>query len=118
MLQVVVEPVVSRRDQRQFVDLPWALYRQDPNWVPPLRANHEELLGFRRHPFYETAEAQSFVARRGHEVVGRVTAILNHEHNRVHNEQRGFFGFFESVDDQKVATALFDALRGWFAERG
>lgn len=117
MLQVVVEPVVSRRDKRQFVDLPWALYRQDPNWVPPLRMNQEELLGFRRHPFYQAADTQSFLARRGHEVVGRVTAILNHEHNRVYNERRGFFGFFESVDDQKVASALFESLRAWFSER-
>lgn len=117
MSDVVVTPVRSRRDRWSFVELPWSLYRNDPNWIPPLRNHVRELAGFKHHPFHEVAEVETFLARRGKRVVGRVAAILNHAHNKQHNERIGFFGFFESIDDQKVATALLDAVTNWLGER-
>lgn len=118
MSEVIVKPVNSRFDRRKFIDLAWTLYRNDPNWMPPLRINQRELLGYTRHPFYDNAEVQTFLAWRDGEVCGRVAAIVNREHNRIFQEQRGFFGFFESVNDQRVADALFDAARDWLRERG
>ncbi len=115
--EIVVSPVITRKQRRQFVELPWNLYRNDPNWVPPLRSNQAELLGFKQHPFHEVAEVQTFIAQRDGVTMGRIAAILNHAHNQHYNSQIGFFGFFESVDDQQVADALFDAARAWFAER-
>ena len=117
LMGVVVKPVESRRERKTFLELPWQLYRGDRNWVPPLRMNQKELVGFARHPFYRDAEAQTFLAFRDGVPCGRVLAILNHAHNWQHNERRGFFGFFESVDDQQVANGLFDAVRAWFTER-
>ncbi len=115
---LVVKPVETRAERKQFLELPWQINRGNPNWVPPLRQNQEELVGYRRHPFYDDAEGQTFIALSGGKPVGRVMAILNHCHNRQHKENRGFFGFFESVDDQEVATGLFAAVRDWFAKRG
>jgi hypothetical protein len=80
--------------------------------------NLKRLLGWKRHPFHETADVQTFLARRNGVVVGRIAAIVNHEHNRIHCERRGFFGFFECIDDRDVSTALFDACREWLTERG
>ncbi|MBX3413601.1 MAG: GNAT family N-acetyltransferase [Pirellulales bacterium] len=117
MGSVEVAPVSSRRDRAEFLDFAWELYRGDPNWVPPLRHNQKKLLGFARHPFHEIAEMQTFLARKNGRVVGRIAAILNHNHNRQYGEQRGFFGFYESIDDQEVADSLFDAARRWLAER-
>ena len=117
MSELIVKPVNTRKEKSQFFKLPWRLYRDDPNWVPPLRADQWQLLNFKPHPFYEDAEIQTFLALRGGEPCGRIAAIVNNAHNREHGENRGFFGFFESVDDQDVATALFDAVRAWFAER-
>jgi GNAT superfamily N-acetyltransferase len=117
MSDLTVQPVTTRRQRKQFLNLPWTLYRGDPNWVPPLRLDQEELVGYRHHPFYERNEIQTFLAFRGDEVCGRIAAILNRNHNDYHHEKRGFWGFFESVDDQEVANALFDAVRQWFAQR-
>ncbi|MHB1035479.1 MAG: GNAT family N-acetyltransferase [Pirellulales bacterium] len=117
MPTVVVDRVVSRRDRKLFVELPWSLYRNDPNWMPPLRGNQRELLGYKPHPFHEVAEVETFLARRNGQVCGRIAAILYHGHNERYKERRGFFGFFESVDDQEVASALFDTVRDWFAQR-
>jgi len=115
---LIVKPVETRSERRQFLELPWQINRGNPNWVPPLRQNQEELVGFRRHPFYDDAEGQTFLALASGKPVGRVMAILNHCHNREHKENRGFFGFFESIDDQDVAAGLFAAVRDWFSARG
>jgi len=118
MAEVVVHAVASRLQRKQFFQLPWQLYRGDPNWIPPLRQNQLELLNFKPHPFYDNAEIQAFLALRGGEPCGRVAAIVNHVYNERHKEKRGFFGFFESVDDPQVAEALFGAARQWLADRG
>ena len=118
MSELIVKPVSSRKDRKQFVNFPWKLYRGDPYWVPPLRANHLELLNYKPHPFYEYSEIQTFLALRGGEPCGRIAAIVNRAHNQRYQEQRGFFGFFECIDDQSVADALFLAARTWLTERG
>ena len=118
MADVVVRPVQSWLDKRRFVDLPWTLYRDDPNWMPPLRGNLREMAGLKHHPFQDHGEMQAFLAWRNGQPVGRIVAIVNREHLRVYQDGRGFFGFFESVDDPAVSRALFDAARGWLAERG
>jgi hypothetical protein len=114
---IVVRPVSCRREQRNFLNFPWTLYRNDPNWIPPLRADQEGLVGYRAHPFYEHNEAQTFVAYRRGEVCGRISGIVNRGHMEQFHERRGYFGFFECVEDHRVAERLFDAARQWLSER-
>jgi GNAT superfamily N-acetyltransferase len=76
------------------------------------------LLSREKNPFFEHAEAEYFLAERGREVVGRIAAISNRLHNQTHDDRVGFFGFFESVDDQAVADALLDAAAAWCRARG
>ncbi len=103
---------------KQFVELPYRLYRNDPHWVPPLRIAVKELLDRAKHPFYRDAEAEYFLALRDGEIVGRVAAVLDKAHNRFHNEEAGFFGFYESIDDKAVAKALLDRVWQWLRQRG
>ncbi|HCK40670.1 MAG TPA: N-acetyltransferase [Planctomycetaceae bacterium] len=117
MSDLEIVSVRSRQERKLFFNFPWDHYRGDPNWVPPLRIVQKELLNYRYHPFYDDAEIQTFVALRNGQPCGRIAALLNHAHNRQYDEQRGFFGFFESVDDEEVSGRLFDAVRAWFAER-
>ncbi len=114
---VTIIPVRQRRRERQFLDLPRTLYRGDACWMPAIGIDERELLGFRPHPFYLRNEIQTFLACRSGEVCGRIAAILNRDHNARYRERRGFFGFFECIDDQEVADRLFDAVREWFGER-
>jgi len=117
MPDIVVQPVVGRRQEKQFLQLPWKLYQKDPHWVPPFRFEQRELVGYRPHPFYENNDIQTFLAFRDGKVCGRVAAILNAEHIERHGERRGFFGFFECIDDQAVASTLLEAAASWLAER-
>jgi GNAT superfamily N-acetyltransferase len=108
----------SRTDQRQFIKLLWNLYRQDPNWVPPLIQNQQELVGFRKHPFYDRNQCQNFIVKKDGETVGRITALINYAHNERFKEQRGFFGFFECIDDHQASRLLFEAACRYLAEQG
>ena len=118
MSAIEVFPVVSKTDQKRFMQFAWDLYRGDENWIPPLRMDQKELLNYKHHPFYDGAEIQTFLATRSNQVVGRIGAIIDHGHNKTHREKRGMFGFFECEDNVDVASQLFDAARKWHLDRG
>jgi hypothetical protein len=108
----------DRRLQKQFVKLPWEIYRNDPNWVPPLLMSLEEGVGFRRNPFYDRNRCECFLAMRDGKTVGRVCALVNYGHIERFDEKRGFFGFFECHDDQEAAHALLDAAAQYLVAQG
>jgi len=116
-LSVVVEPVRSGRDLERFIAIPYSLHRRDPMWVPPLRMDVRTILSPKKNPFFQHAAAQYFLARLGHDVVGRIAAIRNDAHNRIHGDRVGFYGFFESADDPAIAPALFDVAAAWLREQ-
>lgn len=107
MAQYTIERVEDRKQKKEFMDLIWRLYKDDPNWIPPIRMNQEELVGFRPHPFYENAKCRAFICRKDGVVVGRIVGIINHGHNQRYDEKRGFFGFFDCIDDSEAANLLF-----------
>ncbi len=116
--RVVVRPVASWRERRRFQRLPWSIYAGDHNWVPPIIAQERELLGWGHHPFFDNAEIVTLLAEREGRMAGRLAVLINHVHNRKYNERRGFFGFFECIDDAAVAMGLFEAGQDWLRQRG
>jgi GNAT superfamily N-acetyltransferase len=115
---VEVRPVRSRGDLRRFIRLPWRIYRNEPHWVPPLVYERRRFLDRSRNPFFGHGEAEYFLAWRGNEVVGRVTAQVDRDFNDFHDNAWGMFGFFESEDDPEGAAALLESAEGWLRERG
>jgi GNAT superfamily N-acetyltransferase len=116
--EVRIVPVMTHEQRREFAKFPWRVYENDPNWVPPIFMDRLTLLDPEKHPFWEHAELQLFLAVRDEEVVGTISAHINHRHNEVFKDKVGFFGFFEAIDDDAVAQALFDAASAWLRERG
>jgi GNAT superfamily N-acetyltransferase len=105
------------RDFTAFLEFPYELYRDDPLWVPPLRRDVKALFSD-KNPFWHHAERALFLARREGRVVGRVAAIKDEEYVKFAGEAVGYFGFFECVDDEEVAGALWDAATAWLRDRG
>jgi len=118
MNALIVKPVETFWERRAFLNLPWQLYRGDPNWVPPIRIFQKEMTGLARHPFYASNRAKQFLALRNGRPVGRIVAIINYEHIRRYQEPLGFFGFLESEEDPQIVARLMDAARAWLAEHG
>ncbi|MCG3120371.1 MAG: hypothetical protein ALAOOOJD_03056 [bacterium] len=120
MSKVEIVPVNTSRDWREFMLLPWKIYPalRDQQWVPPLIMDLKKLFDKKHHPFFQHSAADFFLARRNGETVGRIAAILNNNHNKFHNERCAFFGFFETSNDQAVATALLEAVADWARAKG
>jgi hypothetical protein len=93
------------------------LHQRDLSWVPPLRRDVVAVLSRERNPFFEHGEAEYFLAEVDGRVVGRIAAISNRLHNETHHDRVGFFGFFESIDEPRVATLLLDRAAQWLAAR-
>lgn len=115
---VTLREVAKRKEKLEFIRLPWKLYAGDANWTPPLEMDRMRLIDTERNPFYKHARLKLWIAERGGRAVGRIGAIINDSHNRVHNDKVGFFGFFESINDQDVANTLFNAAAEWLRSQG
>ena len=118
MENVTVRPVQTKTDEKKFIRFLWEIYGSDPLWVPPLMMDRKKLIDKKKNPFYSHSDMELFLAERNGKVVGRIGAIVNHNHNKEHGENIGFFGFYESIDDQAVADALFGAAKGYLRAKG
>ena len=115
-LQVI--PVSTRRHRNDFFALRRTLYKDSPAFVFPLDSMARLQLDTDKHPFYQHAQREMFMAYVDNKPVGRVAAIID-QMQQTHNQNRiGCFGFFESIDDQTVVNALLSAAESWLAERG
>jgi hypothetical protein len=106
------------RDLKDFIQVAFEVYGDDPAWVPPLHMEITDRLTPKKNPFFEHAEVALFTAWKDGKAVGRISAQIDHEHLRIHKDNAGFFGFFDTVDDQEVASALVAAAEEWLASRG
>jgi GNAT superfamily N-acetyltransferase len=113
-----VRPVRTRADLMRFIRLPWRVHRHHERWIPPLIHERRQFLDRRRNPYFEHAEAEYFIAWRGRDPVGRITAMVDRQFNDYHGWRWGTFGFFECLDDPEAARALVGAADAWVRERG
>jgi len=117
MEKITVKPVRESREKKCFVNLPWSIYKNDPNWVPPLKMAVKDQLN-PKHPFYETADTQMFLAWQDKQVVGRLMAINPKAYNQFHDTNVGFFGFYEAIKSVEVSKELFKAAEKWCQDQG
>jgi GNAT superfamily N-acetyltransferase len=113
-----VRPVRGRRDLKEFIDLPFRLHSNHPQWVPPLRLERWLFLSRRMNPYFKHGDAQLFLARRDGRVVGRISAQYDDNFNAFHGNRWGMFGFRELEEDPEVLPALLDAAAAWLTARG
>ena len=113
-----IRPVHSTGDLRRFLRLPYRLYRDEPNWVAPLRFERRQFLDRRKNPFFEHGRAEYFLALRDGRVVGRVSAQVDDNFQAFQENKWGWFGFFECENDPEAARALLDRADQWLRGQG
>ncbi len=113
-----IRPVASKRELDTFIKLPWRLYRNEPNWVPPLLFDRKRFFDRNRNPFFKHAEVEFFLAWRGETPVGRITAHIDRHFNEYQHHDWGMFGFFECENDVQAANALLSTAEDWLRARG
>ena len=118
MLSITKIDTGNKAQVKKFVQFPYQHYRDCPFWVPPLFVDANLFLNRQKHPFFEHSDADFFIAERNGQVVGRIAALENKPFNRYHHASDAEFYFFESIDDQDVADALFASVFDWAKARG
>ncbi len=117
MLKVEKVDTSYKAEVRRFVKIPYRLYAQHPQWVPPLFGDAELQLNKQKHPYYEHSFADFFIANRDGRDVGRIAALEYTRYNDYHKTKKAQFYLFECEDDQEVANALFERVFEWAHER-
>lgn len=107
----------DKKGMREFLHLPFRIYKADRNWVPPLLSEVAQTLS-PKNPLFEHARARLFLAEKGSEVVGRIVGIVDENYISFHQERTGFFGFFEAVEDPEVSDRLYTAAAEYLRSEG
>ncbi|MEK7447864.1 MAG: N-acetyltransferase [Planctomycetota bacterium] len=113
--------VHNHQTKKLFIHLPWRIYppQADHYWVPPIISEEWKLLDPATNPFYQHADVSLFLALdEKRQPVGRIAAIVNHQHLKFHQEKIGFFGFFESINSPEAAQLLLDTARHYLQSKG
>lgn len=118
MTALRIQPVATRKDLLQFIQLPWHLYRDDPAWVPPLLQERLEFFDHKKNPYFEHAEVGLFLAWQNGQVVGRISAQVDRLVQQHIMSGLGQWGLLECIDDPAVAHALIATAETWLRARG
>ncbi|MES2472088.1 MAG: N-acetyltransferase [Pseudomonadota bacterium] len=118
MTAVQIVPVRTKSQWRDFHHLPFKIYADDPQWVPPLLLERKLHFTAKHNPYFQHAKAEFFLATRDGEPVGRITAQIDQLHLDRYRDATGHFGFIEAIDDAEVFTALLAAAQGWLKSQG
>jgi len=114
---VEIREVSGKKALDTFIRVPWSIYKDDPNWVPPLLAERKGALS-PGHPYFKHASWQAWIAYKDGKPVGRISAQIDQLHQQRYNSQMGFFGLIEAPDDDDVFKALFETAENWLREQG
>ncbi len=113
---IKIKNVVTKKDFIEFFRLPWKIYKNDENWVPPL---WDEINGFFKikNPFWKHAESCLFIAYKNNEIVGRIAAVIDNLFIKKEKENIGYFGFFEVDNDYEIAKYLIGEAERWLKNK-
>ncbi len=117
-MSIQVRKVESKADRKAFIDFPHDLYKNDPNYVPELYLAMADLISEKKNPFFKHSTAELYLAEKDGKLVGRIAGVINNNYNQFHNCNVGFFGFFDCINDQGVATALLDKATAYVKNGG
>ncbi len=117
-MAVQIRKVETPADFKPFFEFPWALYKDDPNWTPPLLSMRSDQFNKKKNPSWEYLDGELFAAYRDNKIVGTISPYINKRHNEFNNEHIGWFGAFEVYDDAEAATALLNTACDWVKAKG
>lgn len=112
MAQITVQQVTPALDTA-FYRIPWEIYQDDPIWIPPLVKDIQSVFDPTQNAFYEKGKTNRFIAFKDDKPVGRIAAMVNHTKDFQSTPKLGGFGFFECINNQQAANALFSAAAEW-----
>lgn len=114
---IEIREVSDKAGMKAFIAVPWSIYKDDPNWVPPLKFERREAWS-EKNPFFQHARWKAWIAYRDGQAVGRISAQVDDLYLEQHDPHTGFFGLIEAQEDPAIFEALFNTAEGWLKEQG
>jgi hypothetical protein len=114
---IEIREVSGKKALKTFIRVPWSIYKDDPNWVPPLMLERMESLS-PEHPYFQHAKWRAWIAYRNGKPVGRISAQIDELHLQEYETKTGFFGLIEAPDDDEVFKTLFETAENWLRDQG
>ena len=108
--EVIIKEINTKEDYRAFVMFPFVLYKNNPNWVPPIIQEEMDTIDPNINPVYQNASARFFLAHKGDTIVGRIAAMVNWIEVKELKKSKVRFGWFDAIDDQNVTKLLIDRV--------
>lgn len=115
---VLIQKVTTKKDLKHFINLPYRLRKNDPQWIPPLRVEQKKIFNPHRYSIYKHIKHRFFLLRNNGQYTGRIAAYINPEVNQYLNEKLGFIGYYECVNNSNSAGMLLSAAQEWLKKQG
>lgn len=115
---IEIKPVLSKMERKEFVKVLWGIYKDEPNWIPPLIKERMDAIDKSKNPYFQHAEVRFWLAYKDGKPVGRISAQIDELVPKHHGVNTGHYGYFDCIDDQEVANALFKTACDWLRENG
>ena len=116
--KIEIREVQSRKDLRKFIHLPAAIHQNHPNWVPPIYMDEWEFFNPEKNRSFNSCDTILLLAFRNKQAVGRIMGIIHRKYNEKHQENNARFAFFETWNDEEVASALIQSVEDWARAKG
>jgi ribosomal protein S18 acetylase RimI-like enzyme len=117
-LNIEIREVQNKKDLRKFIHLPAAIHKDHDNWVPPIYLDDWEFFNPKKNKSFDSCDTVLLLAYKNKKVAGRIMGIIHHKYNEKHDEKRARFAFFETWNDEEVASALIHFVENWAREKG
>jgi len=117
-MPIEIKKIKTRKEKKMFVKFQLDLYKDNPNFIPPLILDEINVLDKTKNPVFENAEVQLFLAYKGHKIVGRIAAIINWTEVNVQKKSKMRFGWYDTIDDFEVSKALLEKVEEIAYEKG
>jgi len=110
--KIVIKTVNNKRDFKEFYKVPWEIYKDDSNWIPPL---WDEINDFfkNNNSFWDHTKTELFIAYKNKKLAGRIAAFIDEKYCELIDNTVGFFGFFECINDYEISSELFKIAENW-----
>lgn len=118
MVPVIIKPVENKADLRKFILFPYDFYKEDPNWIPPLRVELKNQFNPKTNPLLDHCTYRLFLLLNEDKIIGRIAAFIDHLAVDFWNEKIGLFGYYECIQDEEASRTLFGAAGNWLKNQG
>jgi len=113
-----IKEVSTNKEMKEFIKLPFKIYKNNPYWVPYIKKDELRSIDKNYNPAFDTCDAKFWIALKDNKCVGRIGAIINYLYNEKVNEKIGRISRAEFIDDNEVSDKLFEIAEKWLKEKG